>query len=176
MKSPKIFPTHQHPDISITSKSPQGNLRSFYLSQHFKNIFHNVRQGHLRNHPPGPPHLRYHTAPASTSLVPQPLPIVSLNDTRLHNTASGGLQKRDLCGSGYPYTDSDMSALINSLQSDGQSDYLKAQSSRSWSLGTARVCIYNQYLFENTHVSHGEMGWGAAYIAGKCCFNGNPRW
>lgn len=115
-------------------------------------------------------------APAPTSLVPQPLPIVSLNDTRLHNTASGGLQKRDWCGSGYPYTDSDMNALINSLQSDGQSVYLPVVSSSGWYLGTAKICVYNNYLYENTHVSHWEMGWGAGYIAGKCCPNGNPQW
>jgi hypothetical protein len=115
-------------------------------------------------------------APASTSLVPQPLPIVSLNKTRLYNTASGGLQERDGCARGYPYTDSDMNNLISYLQSDGQSKYLPASSSVGWLLGTAKICTYNRYLFDNTNVQHWEMGWGAGYIAGQCCPSDNPQW
>jgi hypothetical protein len=117
-------------------------------------------------------------APAPTPAVPQTHPIVPLNETRLYGTASGGAQKRDSCGTGYPYTDSDMTALINALQSDGQTDYVPAGSSVNWELGTAKICTYNNYLFENTHVSHWEMGWGAGYIAGECCppnLN-NPQW
>jgi len=84
--------------------------------------------------------------------------------------------KRDTCGSGYPYTVSDMDALISALQSDGQTDYNPGGLGQwvSHTYVTARICIYNNYLYENTHVSHWEDGWAAGYIAGECCTGGNP--
>lgn len=87
------------------------------------------------------------------------------------------LAKRDFCGSGSAYSVSDMRALIKSLQSDGGNDYLPAGSTQWWTLGTARVCTYNRYIFENTHVSHWEQGWGADATMNSCCNpNGNPQW
>ncbi|XDG09739.1 hypothetical protein ABKA04_009354 [Annulohypoxylon sp. FPYF3050] len=102
------------------------------------------------------------------------LPVIPLNETQYYaelQAAGNGdvISKRDSCGSDYPYTQTDMDNLISSLQSDGGNDYLPAGSSAGWSLGTAVVCTYNQYIFENTHVSHYEMGWGAGYIKGQCC-------
>ncbi len=32
-----------------------------------------------------------------------------------------------------------------------------------------QICVYNNYIFENTHVSHWEEGWGAGFIKGECC-------
>ncbi|KAI6085594.1 hypothetical protein F4821DRAFT_240102 [Hypoxylon rubiginosum] len=102
------------------------------------------------------------------------LPIIPLNQTQywadLQASKNGNLmEKRDDCASSTPYTQSDMDALISSLQSDGQSDYLPAASSTGWLLGTAKVCTYNNYIFDNTHVSHWEIGWGAGYVKGLCC-------
>lgn len=72
------------------------------------------------------------------------LPIIPLNQTQywadLQASKNGNLmEKRDDCASSTPYTQSDMDALISSLQSDGQSDYLPAASSTGWLLGTAKV-------------------------------------
>ncbi|KAI2467180.1 hypothetical protein F4781DRAFT_433577 [Annulohypoxylon bovei var. microspora] len=102
------------------------------------------------------------------------LPIVPLNETRFWAELQAGkagdvIAKRDDCSSAYPYNQGDMDNLISSLQNDGQTDYLPAGSSSGWSLGTAVVCTYNQYLFDNTHVTHWEMGWGAGYVKGQCC-------
>lgn len=74
----------------------------------------------------------------------QKLPTIPLNQTQywaeLQASKDGGLiGKRDDCSSSTPYTQSDMDALISSLQSDGQSDYLPATSSSGWLLGTAKV-------------------------------------
>lgn len=71
------------------------------------------------------------------------------------------LAKRDAwdgCGRRTTYTVSDMRAMIKSLQSDGGNDYHPAGSIQWWTLGTARICTYNRYIFENTHVSHWEQG------------------
>ncbi|KAI0387397.1 hypothetical protein F5Y04DRAFT_274250 [Hypomontagnella monticulosa] len=98
---------------------------------------------------------------------------IPLNETRywaeLQSGDKEGLAKRDSCSSATPYSDSDMDALINSLYNDGETDYLPATGSLGYYIGTAIVCVYNTYIFENTHVSHWEMGWGADYIKGQCC-------
>jgi len=45
-----------------------------------------------------------------------------------------------------------------------------------WTVGSVRVCVYNSYILENTHVSEWEVGWGVGYILGMCCRPGNPQW
>jgi hypothetical protein len=100
-----------------------------------------------------------------TSITAQVLLVVSLNDTRQYNTASGSIQKREYCRSGYPYIVSGMNSLISRLQSSGGSSYVAALSNVPWWLGTAKIYTYNNYIYENTHVSTWEMGWGAEYIA-----------
>ena len=55
--------------------------------------------------------------------------------------------------------------------------YLPSLSWYQFTWNTARICAYNNYVFENTHVSEWEMGWAIGYIASKCCTNsGNPQW
>ncbi|OTA56452.1 hypothetical protein K449DRAFT_451670 [Hypoxylon sp. EC38] len=118
--------------------------------------------------------------PADTVYEIQELPTIPLNETLYWaelQAGEGTVSKRDSCGSGYPYNQADMNRLIQSLQSDGQTDYMPAGSGKGWLLGTAVVCTYNNYIFENTHVSHAEMAWGASYIKGQCCpsENSNPQ-
>ncbi|KAI1209443.1 uncharacterized protein F4807DRAFT_460658 [Annulohypoxylon truncatum] len=112
--------------------------------------------------------------PTETVYQTKKFSIVPLNETRYYaeiqaSKNGDAVAKRDSCSSDYPYTQSDMDALIADLQSDGQTDYLPAGSSAYWTLGTAVICTYNDYVFDNTHVTHWEMGWAAGYIAGECC-------
>jgi hypothetical protein len=89
----------------------------------------------------------------------------------------GVLAKRDYCGTGSTFDVGEMRTLISNLQSDGGNDYVPHSSWKSWTRGTARICTYNRYITENTHVSHWEFGWGANYIMDRCCNpNGNPQW
>lgn len=112
--------------------------------------------------------------PTPETIVPIKGPVVPLNETQFY--AKTGVQKRDSCNSGgTSFSASDMSSLINSLQSDGKTDYLGGESMLSYSYGSAIIYVYNDYLSQNTHVTHWEMGWGANYIENKCC-SGATSW
>lgn len=100
-------------------------------------------------------------------------------DAEMATVAQDGavLAKRDSCGSGTTYSVSEMRTLISNLQSDGGNDYVPAGYVHIWTRGTARICTYNRYIFENTHVSHFEQGWGADLTMKNCCNpDGNPQW
>lgn len=84
--------------------------------------------------------------PTEQALKIQKLPTIPLNETAYWaelqaGEASGSIAKRDTCYSETPYTQSDLDALVSSLQNDGQTDYLPAGSSTGWSLGTAVVSL-----------------------------------
>lgn len=86
------------------------------------------------------------TLPTEGTVKIQKLPTIPLNETVYWaelqaSRQSSAITKRDSCYSSTPYTQSDMDALISSLQSDGQTDYLPATSSTGWLLGTALVRI-----------------------------------
>jgi hypothetical protein len=96
------------------------------------------------------------------------------------------LQKRDGChgANSQLIQKSDVVALANDLQNTGnpwELTFLPSRSSATWSLGTARVCVYNKYIINdpstNTHVSRWEAGWAVGYINGQCCTAANnPLW
>ncbi|KZL80909.1 hypothetical protein CI238_06646 [Colletotrichum incanum] len=83
-----------------------------------------------------------------------------------------GLEKRaDWCTSGSNYNQDDATELQRQLQNDNPDglSYLPAWSTMSWSLGTAKVCISNQYLSDNTHIKRWEAGWAMGYVRNLCC-------
>ncbi|GKT94903.1 secreted protein [Colletotrichum tofieldiae] len=76
------------------------------------------------------------------------------------------LEKRaDWCTSGSNYNQDNATELQRQLQNDNPNglSYLPAWSTVSWSLGTAKVCISNQYLSDNTHIKRWEAGWAMGY-------------
>lgn len=87
------------------------------------------------------------------------------------------LARRDWCDTLTKFSESDALALQNSLQNadnaNGDLNYLAAHSYLSWDWGSARVCVWNDYVFENTHVSPWEAGWAVGYINGICCTGGD---
>ncbi|KAF2258538.1 hypothetical protein CC78DRAFT_478435 [Lojkania enalia] len=74
------------------------------------------------------------------------------------------------CRGGGDINTPDIESLFNSLQSRGGDRYLPSTSWVSTTLGSARVCVYNNYIFENTHVSNWEIGWGVRSVREQCCF------
>lgn len=102
-------------------------------------------------------------------------------DAAMATVAKDGavLAKRDSCSptSASTFSVSDMRALISDLQSDGDNDYVPAGTARGYEWGTARICTYNLYAFDNTHVSHWKQGWAADAATNNCCNpNGNSQW
>ncbi|ORY16974.1 hypothetical protein BCR34DRAFT_584034 [Clohesyomyces aquaticus] len=91
--------------------------------------------------------------------------------------ASSVFEKRDSCSGDGLYNRGDADTLGRNLQNINPNTlhYLPALSSISWTIGTARVCVYNSYIYENTHVKEWEVGWGVNYIGGKCCQSGNSQ-
>ncbi|EED11460.1 hypothetical protein TSTA_007500 [Talaromyces stipitatus ATCC 10500] len=83
------------------------------------------------------------------------------------------LERRDYCGTLTTFAESDAVALANSLQNaenaNGEMKYVPAHSYQEWDWGSARLCVWNDYIAENTHVSLWEAGWAAGYINNKCC-------
>jgi hypothetical protein len=92
---------------------------------------------------------------------------------------SGKFSKRDeWCNTGALYSRADADQLQRNLQTlnPNRLKSLPARIATSWTIGTAKVCVYNHYVFENTHVKEWEVGWAMGYIAGKCCTGGNSQW
>ncbi|KAF6804361.1 hypothetical protein CMUS01_14868 [Colletotrichum musicola] len=82
------------------------------------------------------------------------------------------LEKRaNWCTSGSNYNQADADALQRDLQNNSPDSmsFVGAWSSVSWSWGTAKVCIANQYLADNTHIKRWEAGWAMGYIKDMCC-------
>ncbi|KAH8693364.1 hypothetical protein GQ44DRAFT_792468 [Phaeosphaeriaceae sp. PMI808] len=75
------------------------------------------------------------------------------------------------CNGGGDINTADIEALANSLQNSNVNNYLPKQSGLYWTRGSTRVCVRNNYIFENTHVSNWEVGWGAKSVRNACCFN-----
>ncbi|KAK3996567.1 hypothetical protein QBC44DRAFT_365228 [Cladorrhinum sp. PSN332] len=89
--------------------------------------------------------------------------------------STNALGKRDTCGgfgnNGGIYKP-DITALGNSLQNDNPWGMTSVPAWAGWYVGNALVCVYNDYWFENTHVSRWEAGWGTKYIRNMCGYNG----
>ncbi|RFU72002.1 hypothetical protein TARUN_10259 [Trichoderma arundinaceum] len=100
--------------------------------------------------------------------------------TQVHAREDAGpaldLDKRDQCQLVEKWFDSDDGrALQKSLQTNNPDEmtYLPHGYIHEWWLGGARVCVYNHYWFENTHVKRWEVGWAVGYILDKCCNQAN---
>lgn len=76
------------------------------------------------------------------------------------------------------YYRADAERLRNNLQSINPWTYHELRHGKfiGWVIGSVRVCVYNSYIFENTHVAEWEVGWGVGYILGRCCRSDNRQW
>ncbi|KAL2842568.1 hypothetical protein BJY01DRAFT_249054 [Aspergillus pseudoustus] len=80
------------------------------------------------------------------------------------------LLKRDYCDTLTKFSEGDARALQSSLQSSNDDlTYVAAHQYHKWDWNSARVCVWNDYVFENTHVSPWEVGWAVGYIFDMCC-------
>jgi hypothetical protein len=79
------------------------------------------------------------------------------------------LSKRADCYDGATFYSDDLNKLGNYLQSRSDNVYMPKQSSYSWAWGSVKLCVRNNYVFENTHVSYWEMGWGLLAVKNQCC-------
>jgi len=79
------------------------------------------------------------------------------------------LSKRADCYDGATFYSNDLNNLGNYLQTRSDNVYLPKSSVYSWSWGSVKLCLYNNYVFENTHVSFWEMGWGLLSVKNQCC-------
>jgi hypothetical protein len=100
---------------------------------------------------------------------PFPIDYKHSDQTPIESTEARKLAKRADCYNGPTFYTSDIQALGNYMQTQSGNDYLPATSSVSWTWGTAKLCVYNNYVFENTHVSYWEMGWGLLSVSNQCC-------
>ncbi|KAK1978352.1 hypothetical protein LZ30DRAFT_729156 [Colletotrichum cereale] len=121
------------------------------------------------------------TAPAALEVVKEgPFHYTKLQGTTTARSeiAKTGLEKRaNWCTSGSEYNQADATELQRQLQNvnpDGLTS-LPAWDVVSWSYGTAKVCVSNQYLSDNTHIKRWEAGWGMGYIRNLCC-SGKSSW
>ncbi|PNP76782.1 hypothetical protein FNYG_09886 [Fusarium nygamai] len=80
------------------------------------------------------------------------------------------------CNTGANFPSNDAIKLKNNLQNNNpdQLSYLPARSLLEWSLGDAKICVFNKYPFENTHIKRWEAGWVTGYIKDSCC-GGNSQ-
>jgi hypothetical protein len=92
-----------------------------------------------------------------------------LNDPRVSNSRYREARERAHCWPGSNIKTSDIEALHNDLQSRGGDFFLGRQSSVTYTYGTARVCIDNNYIFETTQASDWEAGWGVKQMKEECC-------
>jgi len=79
------------------------------------------------------------------------------------------LSKRANCYNGATFYTNDLNNLGNYLQTLSGNVYMPKQSVYSWAWGSVKLCVYNNYVFENTHVSYWEMGWGLLSVKNQCC-------
>ncbi|TLS27894.1 hypothetical protein PpBr36_02066 [Pyricularia pennisetigena] len=85
--------------------------------------------------------------------------------------ADSGMSIMDSCWGSHDIQRSDVNNLKNWLLSNDPEarTYLARRTSSSWSLGTARITLNNDYFFEDTSVKRFEFGWALGWIADNCC-------
>ncbi|KAK3998129.1 hypothetical protein QBC44DRAFT_441 [Cladorrhinum sp. PSN332] len=103
------------------------------------------------------------------------IPTDSIVNTTDHES---GLEKRQgtgVCGplSSREIYSEDITALRWWLQQNGPHETLPLprRSFTGWTMGTAMICIYNDYHFQDTAVARREMGWLTGHIQDICNFH-----
>lgn len=91
------------------------------------------------------------------------------------------LQKRDSCGGqGDLFNVYDAINMANWLKNTNPNNYHFVNSNWNgiqWALGTARICIFNPWVYGTTWVREWEVGWVTEYIYNICCNPaGNWQW
>ncbi|KAK3328798.1 hypothetical protein B0H66DRAFT_539363 [Apodospora peruviana] len=104
-------------------------------------------------------------------------PTVYENGTIADSLELPKLAARDGCNSGNIFNVNHAVSLANDLQNNSPDQMTEAnhRSWHSWTWGEARICIYNNYVFENTHVKRWEVGWVTKYIYNQCCNPGGNQ-
>jgi hypothetical protein len=100
---------------------------------------------------------------------PFPIDYEHSDQTPIESTKSGKLVKRANCYSGLTFLTADVGNFGNWLQTQSGNVYLPHASRCSWTWGTTKLCVYNNYVFDNTRVSYWETGWGLLSIKNQCC-------
>jgi hypothetical protein len=100
---------------------------------------------------------------------PFPIDYSHSDQSPVESSKSKKLLKRADCSSGPTFQSGDVQAFGNWLQTQSVNKDLPHASWYSMTWGTAKLCVYNNYVFENTHVSYWEMGWGLLSVHDQCC-------
>jgi hypothetical protein len=112
-------------------------------------------------------------SPLSTTVTPTKTgPISKAYDPLLDpNNANSTMSILASCSGGSNENTADIESMGNWLQGQSGTFYAPHLSQTSWTLGSIKLCVDNNYLTENTHVSYWEAGWGALSVKNACCFN-----
>ncbi|KAF2824839.1 hypothetical protein CC86DRAFT_47705 [Ophiobolus disseminans] len=116
------------------------------------------------------------TSPHSTlePIFEGPFPIDYNITTSQHPVDPNGsdeiMRSMATCSNSANINTPDIERLADYLQSLAGKRYCPALGWFSTSMGSAKVCVYNNYLYHNTHVSNWEAGWGARSVKDQCCY------
>ncbi|KAK3346024.1 hypothetical protein B0T25DRAFT_520540 [Lasiosphaeria hispida] len=97
--------------------------------------------------------------------------VAPINRTASAAEERGVLGKRDTCYRQDPFSAADMRALKARLQGSRQNEMVELKHGfvTWWDQGSVKLCVYNNYIFENTHLKWWEAGWAVGYIDSACC-------
>jgi hypothetical protein len=89
---------------------------------------------------------------------PHPINTTAAADRRPDDAGEGEMSAAANCWGGSDINTNDIQGLADGLQKMSGNQYLPAHSWFSYSFGSAKVRVLNNYLFENTHVAYFEAG------------------
>ncbi|KAL8847104.1 MAG: hypothetical protein Q9221_007853 [Calogaya cf. arnoldii] len=103
-------------------------------------------------------------------VVEGPFPINSTSQAHFSDAADVLSKRKDECWNGYS-SNADITTLAWQLQNDSpfELEYVGAGNYKSWTYASARFCVYNRKLFDNTRVRRWDVGWGALQVQNNCC-------
>lgn len=69
----------------------------------------------------------------------------------------------------------DIEAIVNDLQKTNPDEQvaLNRRKQLTFTLGSSRICVANDFIFENTHVKRSDIGRGALKALNRCCRAGS---
>lgn len=107
--------------------------------------------------------------------APTPRGISSETQSSVSNTRSVALdhanvlaKRGDHCFPNNPFNVGEIGSLAENLRRSPDTEYVPAGGQVSFQSGTAKVCVLNEYFFDNTHVVHSEIAWAIDFILKKC--------